>query len=134
MGTSVTKEGKLQLSDEEMVKLRSEFGSGRASDEEITKSVAELEQTTGETFCTHTAIGVRTALSYENSQDLICFATAHHGKFGETIAESQSKSPAVPKQLADLEKLKEFLINDVIKSPEAPTNDTSRLVLGALAA
>jgi len=146
--TSVTKEGKLQLSDEEMVKLRSEFGSGRASDEEITKSVAELEQTTGETFCTHTAIGVRTALSYENSQDLICFATAHHGKFGETIAESQSKSPAVPKQLADLEntvnrcvqcpndlaKLKEFLISDVIKSPEAPTNDTSRLVLGALAA
>ena len=45
--TSVTKEGKLQLSDEEMVKLRSEFGSGRASDEEITKSVAELEQSTG---------------------------------------------------------------------------------------
>merc|ERR1712166_1276481 len=146
--TSVTKEGKLQLSDEEMVKLRSEFGSGRASDEEITKSVAELEQTTGETFCTHTAIGVRTALSYENSQDLICFATAHHGKFGETIAESQSKSPAVPKQLADLEntvnrcvqcpndlaKLKEFLISDVIKSQETPTNDTSRLVLGALAA
>ena len=53
----------------------------------------------GETFCTHTAIGVRTALSYENSQDLICFATAHHGKFGETIAESQSKSPKVPQQV-----------------------------------
>ena len=36
----------------------------------------------------------------------------------------------------DLAKLKEFLISDVIKSPEAPApaNDTSRLVLGAVAA
>ena len=44
---SVTEEGKLELSDEEMVKLRSEFGSGRASDGEIQKSVTELEDETG---------------------------------------------------------------------------------------
>jgi len=130
---SITDDKVLTLSDELMAQLRTEFSSGRASNEEITTTVAAMEEQTGVTFCTHTAVGIHVALNYEGQNDLICFATAHHGKFGATIAESLKKKPAVPPQLAclegkvnrcvscpnDSEKLKAFLIQCVIEEPAA---------------
>jgi threonine synthase len=148
MGSINSPEGRLDLSEEHMTKLRSEFSSGRATNDQIDSTVAAIEQSTGITLCTHTAVGVHTALNHETQQDLICFATAHHGKFGETIAESLNKKPDVPEQLTCLEnkvsrcvscpndsdKLKSFLLSSVIEKPTVNSScDISRLAVGVLA-
>jgi len=119
----------LQLSSDQLVQLRAAFESGRASDDDIDTAVARVEEETKLTPCTHTAVAFKVALEYDKTDHLICLSTAHHGKFGATVAESQSKLPKMPKQLSDLEgkvarcvscpndqnKVKQYLIEHVIE-------------------
>jgi len=95
----------LDLSAEQYSKLQQEFGSGRASDEEIDAMIKKIESDTGVTFCTHSAVAIHVAveLGFAKDNNVICLSTAHHGKFGDTVAESLKKKPAMPPQLADLE-------------------------------
>eukprot|EP00658_Telonema_sp_P-2_P030049 TRINITY_DN22765_c0_g1_i1.p1 TRINITY_DN22765_c0_g1~~TRINITY_DN22765_c0_g1_i1.p1 ORF type:complete len:474 (+),score=142.26 TRINITY_DN22765_c0_g1_i1:150-1571(+) len=104
--TSVNAGDGLPLSDEQLSEMRSFLSSGRASDEEIDGTISALEQDIGMTVCTHTAVGLHVATkSLLPNQQLICFATAHHGKFGQSVEESLSKQPPMPPQLACLEEM-----------------------------
>ena len=112
----------LDLSAEQYSKLQQEFGSGRASDEEIDAMIKKIESDTGEcvvycgaaddqclgvTFCTHSAVAIHVAveLGFAKDNNVICLSTAHHGKFGDTVAESLKKKPAMPPQVKMLDAL-----------------------------
>merc|ERR1712159_58661 len=141
----------LELTSEQYEELQTNFGSGCASDDDIKAMRDKLERTTGITFCTHSAVGLHVAIELEaaKASDVICLATAHHGKFGDTVEESQSKSPPMPPQLANLESkvgrcmscpnsaetVKQYLYEYVINDGEqSKTNSSAFTLLAGVAA
>jgi len=90
-----------------LTELREIFVSFRADDQEIAAVQKDHFERFQMAHCPHTAVGIHAAQLLKkakpDSGELICMATAHHGKFGVALQEAEKMEPALPKQLKELQ-------------------------------
>jgi len=123
--------------EEKLTEMRSVFSSARASDEEIhAAQMLHIKKFKGYTHCPHTCAGVHAIEQVHKAEHApyILMATAHHGKFGESLAEAATAvRPKLPERLESLdgslrrlwkapnsvEMIKKYLITHVAVQPKA---------------
>ena len=95
--------GFLAFSAEEMTQVGTDFGSAFIDDEQTTKTIADFYQKTGYVLDPHTAVGVAVGKQVRTPEvPLVCLATAHPAKFGDTVAAAIQLNPELPEAFADL--------------------------------
>ena len=84
--------------------LRSEFESGKCSESETLRTIADTCEKTGKVICPHTAVGVKVARDAGPVEGcpVIAFATAHPAKFPRPVGDACGEHPEVPRGLMDL--------------------------------
>ncbi len=95
--------GFLAFSADEMAQVGTDFGSAFIDDEQTTKTIADFYQKTGYVLDPHTAVGVAVGKQVRTPEvPLVCLATAHPAKFGDTVAAAIQIDPELPAAFADL--------------------------------
>lgn len=83
--------------------LRETFASGRCSEGETLATIAELNRTTGEVLCPHSAVGVKVAQEHLGGPTpMVTLATAHPAKFPDAVEKATGHRPGLPPRMADL--------------------------------
>ncbi|SIS85557.1 threonine synthase [Phaeovulum vinaykumarii] len=83
--------------------LREIFGSGRASEDETSATIAAQLAATGELLCPHSAVGVKVAQEHlAPPVPMITLATAHPAKFPDAVEAATGRRPGLPPRMADL--------------------------------
>jgi threonine synthase len=84
-------------------KLRTEFDSGRVSEDETSAEITHSFKTRAELLCPHSAIGVRVADEQRDPNvPMITLATAHPAKFPDAVEAATGERPGLPLRMADL--------------------------------
>ena len=97
------KQGGFDVSQGAMEVLQSHFDSGRASEEETSRTITETLKSSGELLCPHSAIGVKVANDKPASETpMISLATAHPAKFPDAVEAASGIRPPLPERMADL--------------------------------
>ncbi len=96
--------GAFTLSQGALGRLREEFDSGRASEEETAATITRTAQTTGQIVCPHTAVGLKVAAEQrgDKATPMVTLATAHAAKFPDAVEKASGQHPALPPHMADL--------------------------------
>ena len=94
--------GGFDLSQGALDRLREEFDSGRASEEETSATIAATLKASAELICPHTACGVKVAGEHMGAVPMITLATAHPAKFPDAVEAATGIRPALPPRMADL--------------------------------
>lgn len=95
--------GAFQLSQGALSKLHDEFDSGRASEDETSKTIEDMRKTTGQVLCPHTAVGIKVADEQgEGPVPMITLATAHAAKFPDAVEDACGVRPPLPPHMADM--------------------------------
>jgi threonine synthase len=95
--------GGFTLSQGVLNKLRTEFDSGRVSEDETSAEITHSFKTRAELLCPHSAIGVRVADEQRDPNvPMITLATAHPAKFPDAVEAATSERPGLPLRMADL--------------------------------
>ncbi len=98
--------GRMEFSDEEMSRVRSEFSSTSVNQEQTLATISSFKEKTGYLLDPHTAVGVYAALqSDEKDAEKVCLATAHPAKFGDAVKQATGVDPELPLPLQGLEQL-----------------------------
>ncbi|MDR3449204.1 MAG: threonine synthase [Alphaproteobacteria bacterium] len=94
-------------------KARQIFMAGSANDAETLATIAEFQKNHDYTLDPHTAVGVTVAqgLARTLPHPIVCLATAHPGKFPETVAKATGFAPQLQPKVASLIKGSERLIS-----------------------
>jgi len=95
--------GKLSFDDQQLIRVAGDFASDFIDDDQTITTISGFYRETGYILDPHTAVGV--AVGKKTSHDtfpLVCLATAHPAKFGETVANAINVSPELPEAFADL--------------------------------
>jgi len=130
--------GNLTLDAEYLKKSNNFIVSADVSDEETLKTIKTYHEKCQYQICPHTAVGIcasekiwkRENTDYKNSVPLICLATAHPAKFGDTVQKAIGISPKLPDALAkqdglqtnvheippDAKQVKQFIIDCLKRS------------------
>ncbi|MFO1210207.1 MAG: threonine synthase [Amaricoccus sp.] len=96
--------GGFALSQGALERLRADFDSARASEDETRAAIAATFRTTGRLVCPHTAVGIHAA-SIRRSDPavpMVVLATAHPAKFPDAVEAATGVRPALPPRLAAL--------------------------------
>jgi len=102
MGELKDKRG-FALSQGILDRLRVEFDSGRASEQETLDTMRRLNAHTGEILCPHTAVAVKVAAEQPASAiPMVALATAHPAKFPDAVESAIGIRPPLPNRMADL--------------------------------
>jgi threonine synthase len=90
------------LSQGALERLRADFDSDRASEDETRAAIAAVHGETGMAICPHTAVGVKAARARRGDPrtPMVTLATAHPAKFPEAIEAACGARPAAPDRLA----------------------------------
>jgi threonine synthase len=97
------KTGRLDLSNQ-LDKIQQDFLATAVSEESSLDAIYRFKQTHDYTLDPHTAVGVHAALQHKTEGiPMICLATAHPAKFGETVARATGMAPIVPDVLEGIE-------------------------------
>ncbi len=95
--------GGFTLSQGMLNKLRTEFDSGRVSEDETSAEITHSFKTRAELLCPHSAIGVRVADEQRDPNvPMITLATAHPAKFPDAVEAATGERPGLPLRMADL--------------------------------
>ena len=97
--------GGFALSQGALARLRAEFDSARASEEETRAAIAATWRATGEVVCPHTAVGLHAARvcgAATRAVPMVVLATAHPAKFPDAVEAACGVRPELPPRLADL--------------------------------
>ncbi len=96
--------GRFALSQGALDRLRTEFDSAAASEDETREAIRAIREATGEVICPHTATGVHAARQRRGdpSVPMVVLATAHPAKFPDAVEEACGIRPALPPRMADL--------------------------------
>jgi threonine synthase len=95
--------GQFDISGSILKKLRENFDSGRASEDETHSEITYNYQNHAELLCPHSAIGVLTARRQRNANiPMVTLATAHPAKFPTAVKNATSVFPELPSSMADL--------------------------------
>lgn len=77
--------------------IKRDFAASSVSEEQVKKTIRKFKEQYGYLLDPHTAVGVHAALEHQqNNIPMICLATAHPAKFGETVEEATGQSPDLP--------------------------------------
>ena len=97
-----TENGKLDLTDFQD-HIQRDFIAERATEEEVSATIADFYGKYGYILDPHTAVGVHCALKHEEKGiPICCLATAHPAKFGDTVESAIGIPLEMPKGLAAL--------------------------------
>jgi len=94
--------GQFTLSQGALDRLRAEFDSGRASEEETLAEIRLMAETTGHVICPHCAVGTKVARETHGSAPMVTLATAHAAKFPDAVEQACGIRPDLPPRMADL--------------------------------
>ena len=94
--------GRFTLSQGALDRLRAEFDSGRASEEETLAEIRHMAATTGQVICPHCAVGTKVARDHPGTAPMVTLATAHAAKFPDAVEQASGIRPALPPRMADL--------------------------------
>ena len=100
--------GRFQVCENTLKKARDIVFSVAVSDGETLKTIKKYYESSNYILCPHSAVGVKAAHVYLKSEGsnhnntLICLATAHYGKFNDTIQKALKYSPPLPNRLDTL--------------------------------
>jgi threonine synthase len=97
--------GGFALSQGALERLRADFDSDRASEEETAAAMAALHGETGLVVCPHTAVGLKAARARRGdpATPMVTLATAHPAKFPDAVAAACGRRPDAPPRLAALD-------------------------------
>lgn len=124
------KNGKIDLSGHQD-QIRRDFVATAVTGSEVTETIASFYREHEYILDPHTAVGVKAARKFKKvGVPMVCLATAHPAKFGETVAAAIGKAPEVPESLtgiidkparceimdADTNRIREFLMEKALKS------------------
>jgi threonine synthase len=95
--------GAFTISQGAMDRLREDFDSGRASEDETLATIRRIFETTGEVLCPHSAVGVKVAEEHLDPRvPMITLATAHPAKFPDAVEKAIGRRPPLPERMSDL--------------------------------
>ena len=94
--------GQFTLSQGALDRLRAEFDSGRASEDETLAEIRLMAETTGHVICPHCAVGTKVARETHGSAPMVTLATAHAAKFPDAVEQACGIRPDLPPRMADL--------------------------------
>jgi threonine synthase len=85
-------------------RLRADFDSARASEDETCAAIAAVFRETGLVVCPHTAVGVHAARALRGDPGVpsVVLATAHPAKVPDAVEAACGVRPALPGRLADI--------------------------------
>lgn len=96
------KSGSFHISQGPLEQLRETFSSGRASEEACADTIKEMQETTGEVLCPHTAVAVKVAKEHLGKVPMITLSTAHPAKFPDAVEKACGIHPELPPHMADM--------------------------------
>lgn len=126
------------VAPEPLARIRSEFSSAAADEDEVAAEIRRVWTETGYLLDPHSAIGVRAAralLRDDERTPVVALATAHPAKFPDAVEQAAGVRPPLPPHLADLmEREERFarLPNDQA-AVERFLSERARVVTGAAA-
>ncbi|BCH60463.1 threonine synthase [Agrobacterium vitis] len=100
---SLKQSGAFEIKPDALKTIRKLFRAGRATQQEVAKTIATTLAETGYLLDPHTACGVVVASKFEKPQSpMVTLATAHPAKFPAAVKSASGIDPALPTWLADL--------------------------------
>ncbi len=99
---SLKAEGSFTLSQGALSRLTDEFDSGRASEDETSRTISDAHKAYAEVLCPHTAVGVKVAREQTGTSPMITLATAHPAKFPAAVKAATGLHPDLPPRMGDL--------------------------------
>ncbi|PIE16642.1 MAG: threonine synthase [Rhodobacterales bacterium] len=94
--------GQFSISQGAISRLRDQFASGRASEDETRATIKEMRKRSGEILCPHSAVGVKVAQEHLGPEPMITLATAHPAKFPAAVQDACGIHPPLPAHMANL--------------------------------
>ncbi|WP_424932698.1 threonine synthase [Amaricoccus macauensis] len=96
--------GGFTLSQGALQRLRAEFDSARASEEETSETIRTVLAETGQVLCPHTAVAVKAAREKRGdaSVPMVVLATAHAAKFPDAVESACGIRPPLPARMSNL--------------------------------
>ena len=101
---ALREDGGFRLGNQALDRLRAEFASGMATDEDVAATIAAVAELTGQVLDPHTAVGVKAAADARGDPavPMVVLGTAHAAKFPDAVEAACGRRPALPPRLADL--------------------------------
>jgi threonine synthase len=101
---ALMREGGFTLAQGALERLRADFDSVRASEEETKAAIAAVWRETGRLVCPHTAVGIHAARVRRGDAGvpMVVLATAHPAKFPDAVEAATGVRPALPARLAEI--------------------------------
>ncbi|WP_420566652.1 threonine synthase [Thalassovita sp.] len=97
------KNGGFTVSQGALQALQGLFDSGNCSEEETSATITQMNATTGELMCPHTAVAVKVANEQRKPDvPMITLSTAHPAKFPAAVKEATGVHPDLPARMGDL--------------------------------
>lgn len=132
----LNKNGKYQVNDEILKKIKEQFGAGYATDEETAKTIKKVWKEEKYLLDPHTAVAYKVMLEQNFSEPTVVLSTASPYKFCASVANAllnihdedefvlmqklyETTKIEIPENLKNL-KSKEILHSDIIKKEEMP--------------
>ena len=132
----LNKNGKYQVNDEILKKIKKQFGAGYATDEETAKTIKKVWEEEKYLLDPHTAVAYKVMLEQNLSEPTVVLSTASPYKFYASVANAllnihdedefvlmqklyETTKVEIPENLKNL-KSKEILHSDIIKKEEMP--------------
>ncbi len=132
----LNKNGKYQVNDEILKKIKKQFGAGYATDEETAKTIKKVWEEEKYLLDPHTAVAYKVMLEQNLSEPTVVLSTASPYKFCASVANAllnihdedefvlmqklyEATKVEIPENLKNL-KSKEILHSDIIKKEEMP--------------
>ncbi len=132
----LNKNGKYQVNDEILKKIKEQFGAGYATDEETAKTIKKVWEEEKYLLDPHTAVAYKVMLEQNLSEPTVVLSTASPYKFCASVANAllnihdedefvlmqklyEATKVEIPENLKNL-KSKEILHSDIIKKEEMP--------------
>jgi threonine synthase len=95
--------GAFEIKPGSMKEIKKVFRAGRATEQDVAKTIKDTLAATGYLLDPHTACGVAVAAKYEKPQSpMVTLATAHPAKFPAAVKSASGIDPALPTWLSDL--------------------------------
>ena len=97
-------QGGFALSQGALARIRADFDSAAASEDETRAAIAAVHAATGMVICPHTAVGFHAACLRRGdpATPMVILATAHPAKFPDAVEAACGIRPALPPRMADL--------------------------------
>ncbi|SEA46638.1 L-threonine synthase [Desulfuromusa kysingii] len=103
MMASFKQNGRLDFTADQKQRLKNDFSTSSINDEETLATIKSFYLENGYILDPHTAVGVAVGRKESNPQTpLVCLATAHPAKFGDTVKKATGQDPILPEALSKL--------------------------------